>query len=82
MLSPQYPPPENPEKNALFESRAAECGAVAFDAAIEPEIDPELCLVVEAWSSLNGEIREALLTIVRACLEKQSDASNLPENDS
>jgi len=67
--------PENPEKTALFESGAAECGAVAVDAANEAGIFHELSLVVDAWPSLNTEIRAALLAMVRTCLDRQSDAS-------
>ena len=74
--------PKTPEKTPLFESRAAECGAVAFDAANQPEIDPNLRVIIEAWPSLSAEIRAALLTMIHVCLERQSDASNRPDDDS
>jgi len=65
--------PENPEKTANLETRAAECGAVAFDAASESEIDPELRLLIKAWPSLSCELRQAVAAIVRTGLAAASD---------
>jgi hypothetical protein len=36
-----------------------------------------LSLVVASWPSLSAGIRAALLAMVRACLEKRSDAPEL-----
>jgi len=65
--------PENPEKAALFETGAAECGAVAFDATNGAKIDPELRLLIEAWPALSVELRRAVAAIVRTGLAAHSD---------
>ena len=62
---------ETSEKNAIPEIGAAECGAVAFDAAIGAESDHELRLVIEAWPALSVELRQAVAAIVRTGLENQ-----------
>jgi len=64
---------QTPEKNAIPESGAAECGAVASDAAIGTENDPELSLLIEAWPSLSMELRLAIVAIVRTGLAARSD---------
>jgi len=69
--------PGIPDENADFEMRAAECGAVAFDAAIEAENDPELRLLIEAWPSLSRELRQAVAAIVRTGLAAASDNSQV-----
>ncbi|MBN2476046.1 MAG: hypothetical protein JXB62_15655 [Pirellulales bacterium] len=62
-----------PEKNAISESGAAECGAVASDAAIGTENDPELSLLIEAWPSLRADLRLAIVAIVRTGLAARSN---------
>ena len=54
-------PPKTPEKTALFENRAAQCGAVPFDAAKQAEFDPNLRVIMDAWPSLSAPIRRAIM---------------------
>ena len=64
---------QTPEKNAIPESGAAECGVVALDAANGTENDPELRLLIEARPSLSMELRLAIVAIVRTGLATRSD---------
>lgn len=50
---------ENPEKTTIFVKGGAESGAVAFR-------EPDLALIVEAWSRLSEAIKAGILAMVRA----------------
>jgi hypothetical protein len=71
--------PEIPQKTANLQTRAAECGAVAPDAANVAEIDPELRLLSEAWPSLSVGLRQAIAVIVRTGLAARSDGTQVGE---
>jgi hypothetical protein len=71
--------PEISEKAANLETRAAECGAVASDAANVAQIDPELRLLSKAWPSLSAGLRQAIAVIVRTGLAARSDGAQVSE---